>query len=142
MHSRGLWCFEERLAFDYREVVWECVKGLHEQALFASLNRNPTDGPQRHATPRLEPVKQAVLGGFHAEFLLERPKHLRRNGLELEAHLIPRATAARHSIAAFTSESVRKEPPLLWQRLACAGCNFSEREPVLAPRDKVTGTRD
>ena len=81
----------------------------------------------------------AALGG---EFFLERPEHLRRDPLQLEAHLIGGTAAALHAVAAFSAEPVGEQPPLLGQGLAAVGCDFGQRQAVLAPGHEVAGIRD
>ena len=51
---------EQRLTFDNRAIIGECVKRLNEQACSARLEIDVTDGTQRYTAARIKRVQHAL----------------------------------------------------------------------------------
>src|SRR5262249_11275861 len=91
---------------------------------------------------RLEIVQQAALVAVRQDFVVYVQENLRRQRLDLEAHLIADAEHTRDLVALLAAQLMIDKPALLRQKLIAGGGNFGKVNVAAFPGDDVPGPSD
>jgi hypothetical protein len=130
------------LAFHHGKFIREGVESLHNKALSPCFDIDPTHGAYRQTPPSGKPMKQTSGVSVVAKFLLERPKLVGLNPLELKTGFVADAVGTLKGIGSLAMYRVRKQTPLHWQGGRCSRRDLAQRQPRTLPADHMPAAGD
>ena len=103
------------------------MNGLNPHRTQSCFDTDVTQCTQSHATAGVEAVQEPI-GWPIAQLLLDHPKQIGADGLELEMRTVANVTATISPFDAAPLQGLRQQPAPLGQWLMGAGCGFANRD--------------
>lgn len=102
-----LTAFDQRLGFDYRQIIRKSVTGMNDEGIPAAFDTDPTQGGKFIKDGRRKGVEHAAFSAIVDEFLMEMAEEFGRMHFYLIRHLV-RKTAGERLIPPLNA---KKPPP-------------------------------